>query len=314
MATTSFFYAMDTAMRSLLFTKFGATLGINTLNSGTADNINQGVVQAPKDIALRELAEKRGGSFLEFINFYRSPGTFDWERNRSRVARSGLTVEGDTENDVSLIKAVPVKLDYDVWFWSNSYDKLGLVALEYLFWQHENPKLFMLLNSTYDLNFDLHFDPIIDESPIELKYEIGKFFVFRMGITLDSWLFRVTDLSGGTISKITLRNHDTLNVTNENTLILEHPDYDAQLAAAVRMFHARLYGIFAVSVDDNTFTVLADFTGDFTVGVKFFVENSTGNNIQYTVVSSVLISGNTIITVTEIIVDSTADGNIYISE
>ncbi len=314
MATTSFFYTMDTAMRSLLFTKFGATLGINTLNSGTADNINQGVVQTPKDIALRELAEKRGGSFLEFINFYRTPGTFDWERNRTRAARGGLIVEGATENDVSLIRGVPVKLNYDVWFWSNSYDKLGLVALEYLFWQHENPKLAMTLNSTYSLDFDLHFDPIIDESPIDLKYEIGQFFVFKMGITLDSWLFRVTDLSGGTISKITLRSHDTLNVTNENTLILEHVDYDAQLAAAVRMFHARLYGIFAVSVVDSTITVLGNFAADFTVGVQFYIENSTGNNRLYTAVSSVVTGGNTVITVIETVADGTADGNIYIPE
>lgn len=311
----SIFKIFDVAMRSLLYTKFGSVMGINTLGSTTEGNINKGVVQCPKEIALRELAEKRSTGFLEFINYWRrGSGGIDWNRQNTRIARTGITIEGDTENDASIIRAVPVAVEYEVWFWSQSYNKIGLADTEYLFWAQENPQMNITLNDKYPLEFDMHFSDIYDESPIEEKYEVGQFFIHRMVITLDGWAFRSTDLGFGTISKILVRTHDSLNLMTETEVIPEDLDYDAEVAAIHRMFFMKLYGIYDVDMDANTFTVLGDFVSDFVSDLTFFVENSTGNNRDYTVVSSILSGTNTLITVSEIIEDSTVDGNIYIPE
>jgi len=311
----SIFKLFDVAMRSLLYTKFGSVMGINTLSSVDSENINKGVVQCPKEIALRELAEKRSTDFLEFINFWRrGSGGIDWNRQNTRVARSGLFMTGDNDNEYSNVKAVPLRVDYEVWFWSLDYNKMGLADTEYLFWAQENPQLEMTLNDLYPLEFDLHFSDIYDESPIEQKYDVGKFFVHRMVINLDGWVFRTEDLSGGAISKILIRCHNSQNLESEVSVIPEDFDYDSEIAALHKMFFSKLYGLYDVSVDDNTFKVLNDFTADFFPSLVFFVENSTGNNGKYTVVNSALSGGDTVITVSETIEDSTVDGNIYIPE
>ena len=311
----SIFKLFDVAMRSLLYTKFGSVMGINTLGSTTVGNINQGVVQCPKEIALRELSEKRGTTFLEFINFWRrGSGGIDWNRQNTRIARTGITMEGATQNDVTIVRAVPVTVEYEVWFWSQNYNKVGLADTEYLFWAQENPQLDMTLNDDYPLEFDMHFSDIYDESPIDEKYDVGQFFIHKMVITLDGWAFRSNDFGFGTISKILIRTHDSLNLTTETEVIPEDLDYDAEVAAIHKMFFAKLYGIYAVDTDVSTFTVVGDFIADFVVGLTFFVENSTGNDYDYTVVSSTLLGTNTVVTVSETIKDSTVDGNIYIPE
>lgn len=310
----SIFHLLDVAMRSLLYTKFGSVMGINTLASTSEENINKGVVQIPKGVALRELAEKRGTNFLEFINFWRhGSGSIDWNRQNTRIARSGITMTGDTANDTVVVRAVPVTVEYEVWFWSQDYNKIGLADTEYLFWAQENPQMDMSLNGVYPLEFDLHFSQIYDESPIEQKYEVGQYFVHRMVVTLDGWVFRTTDLTGS-ISKIILRTHDSLNLTTETEVIPESLDYEAELAAIHRMFFAKLYGIFDVDTTANTLILKKDFVADFVAGMTFFVENSTGNNGIYTVVSSELSGENTAIAVAETLEDSTVDGNIYIPE
>ncbi|MEK0324558.1 MAG: hypothetical protein QQN63_02545 [Nitrosopumilus sp.] len=66
------------------------------------------------------------------------------------------------------------------------------------------------------------------------------------------------------------------------------------------------YPITGVSQGSKTFTVAGNHSANFTVGKKLFVKDSTGNDATYTVVSST--GTPTVITVSETISDSTADG------
>ena len=69
-----------------------------------------------------------------------------------------------------------------------------------------------------------------------------------------------------------------------------------------------------VGVDDTleTFTIAGDLTTVFYTNRPFSVQNSSGNDGDYTVVSSVYSSGFTTIAVAEDIVDATVDGVINI--
>ena len=71
-------------------------------------------------------------------------------------------------------------------------------------------------------------------------------------------------------------------------------------------------GIDGVSTVNKTFTINGvDLTGIFISNIRFSVLGSTDNDDRYTTVSSILDSGNTVITVLEAISDPTPDGSIY---
>jgi hypothetical protein len=70
------------------------------------------------------------------------------------------------------------------------------------------------------------------------------------------------------------------------------------------------YAVTGVSIANKTFSVATDVTALFTVGAKFSVSGSTGNDGEYYVVSSVFTTPNTVITVEETPADTTADGDI----
>lgn len=69
--------------------------------------------------------------------------------------------------------------------------------------------------------------------------------------------------------------------------------------------------ITAVSTGSKTFTIAGNYTDRLTTGAVFFVDGSTANNGKYTVVSAVY-GTSTVITVSETIASSTADGNVLI--
>lgn len=71
------------------------------------------------------------------------------------------------------------------------------------------------------------------------------------------------------------------------------------------------YAITAVSTGSKRFTIAGSHASEFTVGLKIRVAGSTGNDREYTVVSSTAVAGpNTQIVVAETVADSTADGNL----
>jgi hypothetical protein len=70
------------------------------------------------------------------------------------------------------------------------------------------------------------------------------------------------------------------------------------------------WNVTAVSTGSKTFTIAGDQTAVLTSGVEIQITGSTGNDGYYTVVSSATSSGNTVVTVSETIPSSTADGSL----
>ena len=221
---SSWLRVIDEALRALLFTKFQDIMGLTASN----DAEETSVIIFPKRVAQRMMAEKRGRHELEFINLYRESEVFDWSRQRSFVARNGMYLEYTDSNSDSLvtIKAVPTKMTYNTWFWSTDLDKLNDVKIEYLFWQHENPYLSLSYNDSYPVEMDLHFGEIVDESDIEEMFNIGKYHVLRLPITLDGWVFKTTN--PGVIQKIVVTIYDQDSIT-DRTEFLASPNEELQL-------------------------------------------------------------------------------------
>ena len=223
---TSFVNTLDEAMKTLVFNKFSSYLGLQYQSSD--------MVFAPESIAQRMMAEKRGHQQVEFISLWREGlGRLDWQRQRTPVARRGIQLAYDDENQKTAIitaKAVPVNIQYYVYFWSRDLDKLGQIAEKYLFWQHVNPNLLLGYNNTYPMQMGLHFGDVIDISPLSQAYDKGVYFVYKMPIYLEAWILELTlprtilsimlDIwyAEGALSLATTENSDLLasyTITNE---------------------------------------------------------------------------------------------------
>jgi hypothetical protein len=214
----SFIKTLDDAMKAAIFAKFGPYFG---LTDATKD-----IVFAPKVVQLRKIAEKRGTDSVEFIGLWRTGMEFDWRRNNSSVARRGLSLAYTDAGKSSIItaKAVPVKISYDVWFWTRCLDKLMDASEGYLFWQFNNPNLVLNYLGLYPLELDMGFGALVDESPYSEIYDKGTYFVGRMPITLDGWVFTVftTKTVLTIIIKVYLREGTPPNYTDTllNTYII----------------------------------------------------------------------------------------------
>ena len=79
---------------------------------------------------------------------------------------------------------------------------------------------------------------------------------------------------------------------------------------ALSLFTQTTYPVVAVSVANDTFSILGNHITKFSVGKTFEMRGSTGNDAVYTVVSSAFVT-STVITVEEDITDATVDGSVY---
>jgi len=304
-------FAYDIAVRALAYQRFGSILGIDQLGDTDAERINKGVVLCPKAIAQRYVSEKRGETYMEFINVYRRSIAFSWERNRTVVSRRGLRYQL-SNGTIATIKADAMDLDYDVWVWSQSLDKINLCVEAYLQWQHETPTVEIIYDSDFVLNPNLQFRPVIDDSRIEDVFDTGKYWVFRVPIHIDGWLPKDPGDQIGRVNKIQLTLYDMDSVTSYSEIIVPGSNQNTEMEAALRLFRTSLYGIADVNVIDKTFAIHDDRADEFSAGDTFLVGDSTDNDETYTVVSAVYASGTalTTITVAESPVSSTADGSI----
>jgi len=311
MASSSFTKTIDNTLKTLLYQRFASILGIDTQSSSQEENINKGIVQIPKEIALRAIAEKRGANFLEFINFWRVGTGPSWNRQRTVVARRGLWMsESDDKVTTIHVKGQPVDLNYNVWFWSKDLDKVYQVIEEYIFWQQNNPKITILYDDKWELTPDLHFGEIVDESTVPEQYERGLIFVYKMPIKIDGWVLK--GLSFKTITKVILKVYDKDDVTSYSEIVVEDSDQNKELEAALRMFSRALYAIYSVDLSNNSVTLPDDRSSDFSIGDEVFIENSTSNNGVYTVSNVALSEGRTVLTLVESLEsDSGAFGNLY---
>ena len=181
----SFINAYDFAVRTLAYTKFGSILGINTGSGTVADKINKGVILSPRAIAQRQIAEKRGGTSVEFISVWRDSASFDWERNRTVLARRGLDVtlnNGTTRN----VTAIAANIKYSMCLWSRSADKIAQCMEDYLFWWHTAPKINLTFNDVFTINPDLTFGEITDHSTISELFTKGQLFAYEMPVVIEA--------------------------------------------------------------------------------------------------------------------------------
>jgi len=180
----SFLSSIDWALKSKIYTQVKDILGLTNIN-------NDGLIY-PKDIALRKISEKRGRDVVEFFNMWRTSSRFDMSRQRSSVARRGITTAyvEDTKTDVNIYKAVPMTLTYEVWFWTQSLDKKNQLEEWYAWWIHTDPNLDIYYNSVYPLEMDLHFGESVDEGTVPEEHTKGVYHVLRVPITIDAWVFK----------------------------------------------------------------------------------------------------------------------------
>lgn len=243
-ASTSFLQTIDVGLRGLLYTKFNDILNL--------ESINKGVILYPREIALREMAEKRGQPEVEMINLWRTRIGPDWSRMRTPAARRGMQmkyVNSTTKADMINIKAIPVALEYDVWFWTHYRERLNQIAERYLFWQQDDPNLNMeyVLKSNkgaadedstaFPVELDLHFGDMVDESTVAERFDKGQIFILRTPIKLDGWAFVATTVKTVLSIILTVYDKDDLNTAAEyEEVIVEDSDQDTELELALKLF------------------------------------------------------------------------------
>jgi len=214
---------IDEGLRTLLFVKFGTIFGLDSLE----DDL---VMLYPKAIALRKAAEKYDKSSLEFINFIRTETNVDWSRQRTPLARRGIYLgytNDATREDIVTVYAVPVSLRYDIWFWSKDREIVNAAAEEYLFWQQRDPNLDLRYNNEWELEYDLHFGDITDESTYEEMYDIGIMHVYHAPITVDGWVFKGYEAKSIKKIVITIWDRDEIESITE---FLASPDEGLKVA------------------------------------------------------------------------------------
>jgi len=239
-ASTSFLYVTDLGLRALLYSKFGDILNL--------ESVNKGVIISPKEIALREMAEKRGVVELEFINIWRTRTAPSWDRQRTPTARRGMTMGYTNANqtDIDIVKAMAVDLSYEVWFWTHDRDKLNLIAERYLFWQHSNPNLNInytvnrvddegqdIDSEAYPIELDMHFGEMVDESTISRKFEEGTMHIMRVPISIDGWVFAYTTVKS--IQSIHVTWYDQDSITDYEEIIVEDSNQDTEMEETLRL-------------------------------------------------------------------------------
>ena len=220
----SFLKIIDEGVRALVYAKFSSVMSFT--------DINAHVLLFPPEIAVRQVAEKRNETSLEFANVWRSGVERDLARASTSIARRGLHLvysnsdensSGETELNTGIdsVYAVPVKLTYNVWFWSLSAEILNQVDELYLFWKYSDPNLYLNYNDAYPLELDLMFGDVEDESEISSMYNIGKYFVHRVPIIVEGWVFSSFDIK--TVKKIVITVWDRDDVESISEFI-EDPD------------------------------------------------------------------------------------------
>lgn len=213
MANDTFLKILDRGVATLVYNKFKDILGLSSENES---------IISPKEVALRIASERKGAVKLGLINVWRELTEFDWERQRTPVARRGIMVAytDDNKTDILEYKAIPVTMRYSIWFWHREKDVINEVTETYLFWQQTNPNLELLIDDTYPLELDLHVGgEIVDESTFSEKFEMGTYFVVRCPLEMDAWIFETDTLK--TIHKIVLSLYEDRPEGQQDILLFQ---------------------------------------------------------------------------------------------
>jgi hypothetical protein len=209
MAISSFIKPVDRALRARVYEKFKDLIGSSSM---TEDSVEQ-----PKEVALRKLAERRSKDVLESMSIWRIDSDPDLKREKRPLAVTGMDVSYTSNTGESKyfnIKAQPIKLFYEVTFYSLRHEVINQIIERYLWWRQDDPNMDMLLTFTDDLpdlsgvplEMDLEFGKPRDESTVTAQFEQGLYFVITLPIAVESWVFAPSSLVD--IRKIFLRTYD----------------------------------------------------------------------------------------------------------
>jgi len=211
---TSFIQTIDLSLRSLIFNKY------KDIMDWTDEN--KDVLFYPKEIALRKRAERVGEGIVEFANIWQVSAGFDWNRQRTSAARNGILMKYTDENSkdsISTVKAIPLNLEYNVWYWSKNLDLLKQIAERYSFWWHRDPSIDLVVNGDYPLDLKMHFGDVYDESTVDQQFDEGSYYVIRTPIRVEAWVFETFDQK--TIKYIHVELFDgTLGMDKEHAISL----------------------------------------------------------------------------------------------
>jgi len=313
--STSVTKFVDDALKVLLYTRYGDILGMNTGDDSQDDKIDRSVIQAPREMALRKIAEKRGEDFLEFINFWRVATGPAWDRQRTPLARRGVWLTNTDAGRLHAInvKAQPVNVVYNAWFWSKDLDKVYQCVERYIFWQQDYPKIDLTYTfddtRTFSYSPELQFGEIQDESTTPEEFDRGIMHIWQMPIKIDAWVLDGYQVR--TITKIQLTVYDKDSVTNYSEIVVPDSSQDVSLANQLRLSIGELYAIDSLDLDTNSLTVPNDRCDDFLVGDHVRIQDSTSNDNSYVVNSVTLVDGKTVLGLTGALIDSTVDGVLY---
>lgn len=192
--TTSFIQTLDDSVKTLVYTKFGSYLSLT--------NQNKDLVFAPKEIAQRKIAEKRGESSVEFISVWRNGISFDWQRQNTIIGKNGISlvyVDSTTKEQIVTVKGAPVTIDYDIFLWSRDLDKITQATEAYLQWLYNRPQLVVYYSGQYEMDMYMHLQDIEDVTDYDI-YNKGQYFVFKFNMKLDAWV--LTTISNYAVLKI----------------------------------------------------------------------------------------------------------------
>lgn len=307
---------VDLALKLLLYTRFANILSIDAGTDSEEDKINKGIIQEPREIALRDVSEKREEDYLEFINFWRLGTSPSWDRQRTVAARRGIWLQyvDELKTKAINVKAQPVDLTYNAWFWSKDLDKVYQCIERYIFWQQDYPKIDLTYEFDDDHSFtyspDLHFGEIVDESTVSEKYERGVLFIYKMPIKVDAWV--LDGEASRVITKMVVTFYDKDSVINYSEIVVDDSNQNVELESRLRLFRRKIYAILSYGLADNSVVVPNDRTSDFAIGDKLRIERSTSNDYVYTVTGISFVAGTTKIgLIGKSLVSCLENGNIY---
>ena len=193
-------------MLNLIDSEVGVHLSRRLGNLCHTPDLNKGIVFAPEEIALRVHAEHYSEDILDFISYYRESQMLDWERATTRGSKNGLYTSKGTNDKYLGYKAIPVKLGYNLQYWTKYKTKANDFIKEILFWQYENPQIiFNFADENIQVAFDLF---IQDLNEITNNwFDQGRYFKEKVSIEVQGWLFK--EISVGSANRIILDIYDS---------------------------------------------------------------------------------------------------------
>lgn len=309
---SSYTKAYDLALRALLHSRYATLLGLNSEGSSITDQIDKGIIFYPKDIALRMISEKRGKDYLStsFISLWRTGQSFSWERNRTQLSRLPLWVTL-ADGSIVPVKSVPMNIQYYWCLWTQDLDLAAQICEDYSFWQQEYPRLDITFDNEISVNPEFHLGEIYADPTVEAMFQKGKYFVYQFPLDLDAWVFKVGEATG-ICNKIQLNLWYKDDVINYPEIYVPDSNQDTELANILKMDVISQYLISGLDFENKIIVTPDDRTDDFLVGTKLRIEDSTSNNLIYTIANSTYdeVENETLIYVEESFVDDTVDGYI----